>query len=113
MLHDWKFKFFKKEDAVEAYDRAFPNHRARLKRIFADENLFRVSLVRNAIVHNAGRIPESFVKSLREYSKMREVKANDPVPIDGEVVYDLSTIAIRSGLSLLDFVDQRVKNFPK
>jgi hypothetical protein len=113
LLRNWRFRFYMKDDVVKAYKKAFPKHHKSLKQIFDDKRLNWVSLVRNAIVHSAGRIPEASVKSLREYSRMRDIRKADPIPVNGDVVYDLSIIAIKSGLSLLDFIDQRIKTFPK
>jgi hypothetical protein len=115
-----QFDFRKRAKVIDAYTAVFFDnpYKSNVRRILSDPKLDWVSAVRHAIVHYGGkvyksRISRSFKGLVAAHTELGKLEPGDMIPINGDLVCELVTVVVNSGIELLDFVDGWIKNNPR
>jgi|SRR5579864_5387252 len=106
LLRD-KWKFSKRNEAEEAYLKAFGRtERESLKAILRSDDIQWIAATRNALVHNAGRADAEFVASVKRHPVLNQVKEGEEIPLNGELVGSLIGNANKRAVELVMFVSK-------
>jgi hypothetical protein len=110
LLRTYKRDFSKRGQAISSYQKVFPESRAALTSIFEFKKLKWASATRNAIIHSGGLADDEFRKLVRDHPKLKQIKKDSPIVLNGTIAYELSIAAIKAGVALLDFANGWMKN---
>jgi hypothetical protein len=100
-----RWLFSRRERAVDAYYKAFPDHKAKLKPILEHQGLRWVAATRNAIVHNGGIAEVEFTSLVRTHPVLGAIREDEEVPIDGKLVVEFVEVVVGQSLALIGFAD--------
>src|SRR4051794_38769356 len=92
-----RFSFTTLEGIRDAYRVAFSEDDDRVRAACGDRALFRLSCVRNVLVHRGGVVDAEFARKMRNEPIISGVSEGQPLPIDGEVARSLIDPAVECG----------------
>jgi hypothetical protein len=108
-----KVTFQRLRDIQSYYGIAFGKDASKLFDEVADGYIFSLSAYRNALTHNAGKADKHFVKQVERFAELRQIKINDRLLLDGELVKKLQQAAQSLAVRLIQFVDYVITPQPK
>jgi hypothetical protein len=99
----------------EAYSRAFAPPPQTIDKALSTKALDGLALVRNLIVHRAGRADRRYVDGAKAVKDVPQLKENEPLQLDGAVVCNLLNPVIEASVDLVEGVDTFIaaKRIPK
>jgi len=107
-----RFAFTLLDGIVEAYEAAFSKDGTAVLAVIKDRALFRLSCVRNVIVHRGGLVDEEFHTKMKKEARFSGLQIGETITIDGEVTNELIGPAVRCGVKLIEEVDQWLASHP-
>jgi hypothetical protein len=72
------------------------------------EDVQGLAALRNVLAHNAGKKDRGFNEQTKGYSRFDSIDFNYPIPIDGNIVRELTDSAVRLGNALLIYTDKKL-----
>jgi len=81
-----KVTFQRLRDTQAWYGTAFGKHASRLFDEVADGYVFAHFVLRNVLIHNAGKADPQFVKHAQRFPELRKFAVNEQIFLDGELV---------------------------
>jgi hypothetical protein len=102
-------------DIIESYERTFWEHRSNIMSSLRDVAINELSIVRNAIVHGAGRCDEAYKRRTKGKScpHLPKREVGKPLEVDGETVRDIVPAALDKGAALIRSVDAWLIGHPQ
>jgi hypothetical protein len=100
-----KWDFSRRDQAADAYRKAFGKDNDTLNNIIDDINIRWLNATRNVLVHRAGEADAEFVKLVATHPILGTIKETELVKLDGKLVRELIEVAANKGVQLLQFVD--------
>jgi hypothetical protein len=70
-----------------------------------DGEIVLLSAYRNCFMHSAGVVDAGFQKNMARYAEFRTLPLNNPLVLDGALVWRLRQAAIETGVALLNHID--------
>ncbi len=107
-----RFAFALLDGIVEAYEAAFSKDGTAVLDVMKDRALFRLSCVRNVIVHRGGLVDEEFHQKMKKEARFSGLQIGEAITIDGEATNELIGPAVRCGVRLIEEVDQWLASHP-
>ena len=107
-----RFAFTFLDGIVEAYEAAFSKDGTAVLDVIKDRALFRLSCVRNVIVHRGGLVDEEFHHKMKKEARFSGPQIGEAITIDGEATNELIGPAVRCGVRLIEEVDQWLSSHP-
>jgi len=107
-----RFAFTLLDGIIEAYEAAFSKDEAEVLAVIKDRALFRLSRVRNVIVHRGGLVDEEFHHKMKKEARFSGLQIGEAITIDGEATNELIGPAVRCGVRLIEAVDQWLASHP-
>lgn len=113
-----KFTFDSLKGIVAAYECVFCGPAEKITKSLKFRDLEALEGVRNAVVHCGGIADRRFAirikrnREIYERFSLHEIKAGDPLPLEGKIVGNLAETAIRSSISLMKFVQHWIVSHP-
>jgi len=107
-----RFAFTLLDGIIEAYEAAFSKDETEVIDIIKDRALFRLSCVRNVIVHKGGLVDEEFHHKMGKEARFSGVPIGEAITIDGEAANELIGPAVRCGVRLVGAVDDWLSSHP-
>jgi hypothetical protein len=103
--------FDTREKAKAAYLRMFPRReKDAILRIFDDEGIKALSIIRNLIVHRGGIADHRYAVHSAKLEDAPTLGDGDALILDGEMVAKFVTISSAQGVALLHFVDDWLRH---
>jgi hypothetical protein len=99
-----RFEFTRLSSAREAYMRAFSEKSSRVDAAINNPSIDALSLVRNVLLHRAGKADDEYVRQQSRFSVPKAAKG-ETIRLDGQNTSDLIKPAISSSKSLMIAVD--------
>ena len=107
-----RFAFAFLDGIVEAYGAAFAKDGTAVLAVIKDRALFRLSCVRNVIVHRGGLVDEEFQGKMKKDARFSGLQTGEAIKIDGEATNELIGPAVRCGVGLIEAVDHWLASHP-
>ncbi|MBL9113999.1 MAG: hypothetical protein JNJ83_03260 [Verrucomicrobiaceae bacterium] len=110
-------KFVNLGSVVKAYLQSFYTDADEIHKLIQEESLLALFIMRNAIVHKAGKVDVKFMsergRAKVALAKWQGLTLHDSIEIDGNDVRGLIEPAFKTGATLIVEVDKWIKNHPE
>lgn len=100
-----RYEFSRLSSIREAYDAAFKTIAHKIDAALKNDALDALSVVRNVLVHSAGRADEQYLRRAKGIQSLPKARLNELLPLDGEMVVGLIKPAMIQASNLLGAVD--------
>jgi hypothetical protein len=107
-----RYEFSRLSSIRDAYNAAFNTSAHKIDAALKHDSLDALSIVRNVLVHNAGRADERYLGRAKSIQSLPKVALNELLPLDGEIVVGLIKPALIQGSNLLAAVDDWLHKHP-
>jgi hypothetical protein len=103
-----RFEFTRLANIREAYSCAFSEKASRVDTALASKSLDAISILRNALVHKAGRADAEYLRRAAEL-KLPKPELGEPILLDGQVISNLVRPAIVTAGHLMTAVSDWIE----
>jgi hypothetical protein len=111
-----KLKFINLHSVVKAYLQSFYTDADDIHNLIKDDSLVALFIMRNALVHKAGRVDSKFMSECMRSDRLKKwhgLTLRDVIEIDGADVKSLIEPAFKTGAALIVKVAEWIKQHPE